>query len=116
MFTLKIRILARALCFSSPAMNSIIAQFDVNPYHWPGWAQASLSASVGLLTLLFFVETRSLSQAKTSCSNAVSCLAGIKLEAQLQTKCSKLAVSFADTTKHFIIIDIMILLNSMCSL
>ncbi|CAI8018978.1 hypothetical protein GBAR_LOCUS11454 [Geodia barretti] len=72
-------------------MNSIIAQFDVNPYHWPGWAQASLSASVGLLTLLFFVETRSLSQAKTSCSNAVSCLAGIKLEAQLQTKCSKLA-------------------------
>jgi MFS family permease len=73
------------------AMNSIIAQFDVNPYHWPGWAHASLSASVGLLTLLFFVETRSLSQAKPSCTRVVSCLTGIKLEAQLQTKCSKLA-------------------------
>ena len=79
-----------------PAINSVIAQFDdVNPYHWPGWFQVALAATVGLLALFFFVETRSLSQAKLSC-RPISCFTGLKLEAQLQTKCTKLTVSFTD--------------------
>ena len=76
-----------------------MAQFDVNPYHWPGWVQAVLSATVGLTTLFFFVEPRSLSLAKPSCKTT-TLLTGLKLEAQLQTyKFKKVAVSLSQQLK-----------------
>ena len=75
-------------------INSIMAQFDVNPYHWPGWMHASLTATVALLTVFIFVETRSFSKARLSCSKMTVYLNGLKLEAQLQTKCKKFTVSY----------------------
>ena len=75
-------------------INSIMAQFDVNPYHWPGWMHASLTATVALLTVFIFVETRSFSKAQLSCSTMTVYLNGLKLEARLQTKCKKFTVSY----------------------
>ena len=74
-----------------------MAQFDVNPYHWPGWMQAALTTAVAVLALFFFVETRSFSQARPSCDRTMKCLTGLKLEAQLQTKCNNVAVSLRPT-------------------
>jgi hypothetical protein len=58
---------------------------DVDPYRWPGWVVTSLATLLGLVVLLFFRETRSLSGAKLSIGTC-SCLAGLKLSAQLRSK------------------------------
>ena len=67
-------------------INSIMAQFDIDPYHWPGWIHATLSAAVSVTVLLFFMETRSLSRAKCSSAMRCTCLARLKLSAQLHSK------------------------------
>ena len=74
------------------AINSVMAQFNVNPYHWPGWMLAALTTAVAVCAFFFFVETRSFSRARPSCKT-VSYLVGLKLEAQLQSKCKSIIVS-----------------------
>ena len=79
------------LSFSS-AINSVMAQFDISPYHWPGWVLAALSATVASISLIGFVETRSMPQAKTACPSLTS----IKFETNLRSRerNNKIAVSF----------------------
>ena len=59
-----------------------MAQYAINPYHWPGWMLTTSTACVGILTFLFFVETRSLAQVKTKCSHVNS----LKLSVVLSNK------------------------------
>ena len=81
------------MCFFCSGINSIMAQFDIDPYHWPGWMHAALSAAVSTIVLLFFMETRSLSRAKCSTLRC-TCLAQLKLSAQLHSKWKVHAVSY----------------------
>ena len=69
-----------------------MAQFDISPYHWPGWVQAALAATIGALTLMTFVETRSLPRAKTVCPS----LKSLKMEIELRNlgNNSNFAVSY----------------------
>jgi MFS family permease len=71
-------------------LNSIMAQFVISPYHWPGWMHAALTAAVGITTLVFFIEPRSLSQAKLS-DVECTCLRGLRVEAKLWNRCIKFA-------------------------
>lgn len=83
-------------CLSlSPAINSIMAQFDISPYRWPGWALAAITTAVGAISLIGFVETRSLPQVKAFCPS-ISCL---KMETKLRSKGknSNYAVSYPFT-------------------
>ncbi|CAI8042426.1 hypothetical protein GBAR_LOCUS23563 [Geodia barretti] len=54
------------------SINSVMAQFDISPYHWPGWVLAALTATVASISLIGFVETRSIPQAKTACPSLTS--------------------------------------------
>ena len=65
------------------ATNSIMAQFDINPYHWPGWLVAAVTFTVGLLTLVLFRESHSLFNCLRVSRLSCSCA----LETQLRTKC-----------------------------
>lgn len=70
------------------SLNSIMAQFEIPPYHWPGWMHAALAATVSTLALVFFTETRSLTKLS---GKMCLCLAGLKLEAGLWSKQCKLS-------------------------
>ena len=55
--------------YLSIAISSIMAQFeDLDPYHWPGWFMAAISAVVAGAILLCFRETRNLRNTCTKCS------------------------------------------------
>lgn len=58
---------------------------DINPYRWPGWSVTALATVMGLSVILFFTETRSMSQLKVSRPNC-SCLTGLRLSVQLRSK------------------------------
>ena len=69
-----------------PALTSVMAQFpDVNPYRWPGWFLAALAATQATAVIFCFTETRTFSCSK-GFHNRCSCLAGLKLSAQLKSK------------------------------
>ena len=84
-----------------PVLNAVMAKFkDVNPYRWPGWSVTALAVLLGLLVLVFFTETRSLSQVKFSTMKC-TCLTGLTLSAQLK---SKSKIQFLVSQTHIIII------------
>ena len=61
-----------------------MAQFDIDPYRWPGWMQAALAAAYCLLVLFCFTETRPWSCAKIACKNC-SPHYGLQLSMKLQS-------------------------------
>jgi MFS family permease len=63
-------------------INSVMAEVDISPYHWPGWVLAALSATVASISLIGFVETRSMPQAKAFCPS-IACL---KMESKLRSR------------------------------
>lgn len=68
----------------SSAITSIMAQFDIDPYRWPGWMHATLAAAYCLLVLFCFTETRPWVCAKVSC-NKCSPHSGLQLSVKLQS-------------------------------
>ena len=95
-----------------------MAQFDIDPYHWPGWIHAALSAAVSATVLLFFTETRSLSRAKCSTMRC-TCLARLKLSAQLHSKWKVRTVSSCSRVKfivHYSFFHVFLVVNYYCTL
>ena len=79
-------------CFFFPVINSAMAEVDISPYHWPGWLLAALTATVASISLIGFVETRSIPQTKTACPSLTSIK--FKTNPRSRERNSKIAVSF----------------------
>jgi MFS family permease len=72
-------------CFFFPVINSAMAEVDISPYHWPGWLLAALTATVASISLIGFVETRSMPRAKAFCPS----IACPKMETKLRSRAKK---------------------------
>ena len=73
------------MLYSPTVFISIMAQFkNINPYLWPGWVVAALATLEVALVLLFFTETRSMSEIRGKCSKCSS-MTRLKLSLQLRT-------------------------------
>lgn len=77
-------------------VNTIMAQFDITPYHWPGWMLSVMAVIIGIITLTMFTETRSFPKLKNVCPS-------LRLSFELRTIGSsrKIAVSYISIC-HFL--------------
>ncbi|CAI8042429.1 hypothetical protein GBAR_LOCUS23564 [Geodia barretti] len=73
------------MAFVGYVINSAMAEVDISPYHWPGWLLAALTATVASISLIGFVETRSMPRAKAFCPS-IACL---KMETKLRSRVKK---------------------------
>ncbi|CAI7994629.1 hypothetical protein GBAR_LOCUS1520 [Geodia barretti] len=85
MISFSILLVTGGMVYALASINSAMAEFDISPYHWPGWLLAALTATVASISLIGFVETRSMPRAKAFCPS-VACL---KMETKLRSRVKK---------------------------
>ena len=72
----------------SQGISSVISQFEnINPYHWPGYFNASLAVVIAGVVLVIFREVRPPSKwSQFKLNFKIHCLSDFKMTTQLSSK------------------------------